>query len=331
MLPQVPTHVVGVAVSGSPESQRELVNWHEALEAYATNSEAINPEGEAYLSHFIFGEEMKTLYRAKRGSVKGFLGPCVARWIIFDIDRTELVAALTDTKKLVSWLMQHYPETEEKLPVYFSGRKGFHVYLQLPVLEPSAHFHEVAKVFAGMAAESAGVAIDPTIYDRNRIMRLPNSRHPKSGLYKRRIDPNDFLMMGLEQILKHAAQPAGDGIPVVVGDLPNVLKDWQAADAERRKRQNERIEIGRAAPAKGGVAPRYLVDFFRFKTPNGERATTLFRCAAVLTEMGCPPHAVNALLDEPGRDNGLSPTEVKRQIQCGIDHARQQQKGESKA
>ena len=324
---QVPSYVVGVAVSGSPDSPRYLVNWQDLLEAYASSLEAINPDGEAYLSHFVFGEEMKNLYRAKRGSVKGFLGPCVAPWIIFDIDRTELVDALTDTKRLVSWLMQRYPETEGKLPVYFSGRKGFHVYLQLPALEPSAHFHEVAKVFASNIATSAGVAIDPSIYDRNRIIRLPNSRHPKSGLYKRRIDANDFLMLGLDQILKLAAEPAGDGLPVIAGDLPNVLRDWQGAEGEHRKIRQDRVEIRGSTAANGGIAPKYLIDFFRFKTPNGERATTLFRCAAVLTEMGCPPPAVSALLDEPGRDNGLPTSEVKRQIQCGIDHALQQQKG----
>ena len=43
-----------------------------------------------------------------------------------------------------------------------------------------------------------------------------------------------------------------------------------------------------------------------------------------LAEQGAPLSLVAALLTEPGRDVGLSPKDVDRQIQCGIEHARRQ-------
>jgi hypothetical protein len=61
--------------------------------------------------------------------------------------------------------------------------------------------------------------------------------------------------------------------------------------------------------------------------PEGERADTLFRCAAWLTEQRSPERLVYALLTEPGRDVGLLPREVARQIGCGIAHAHRQAGG----
>ena len=315
---------VGVAVDGSPESPRQLVDWRKALDAYA-DLDGIDPEREAYLSHFVFGPEMVTHHRANGGSVKGFAGPCWAKWLVFDIDRQELAEALTDARRLVAFLTERFPETDGAMPVFFSGRKGFHVCLELPELEPSATFHEVAKTLADGLARAAGVVVDLSIYDRNRIIRLPNSRHAESGLFKRRIDADDLMRLSVERVGERATQPAGDGFPSASDRMPNVLRDWEAAARLTSERSRERAGIRKEAAAGETRVPRYLLEFIRFGTPEGERALTLFRCAAFLSEIGCPPNAVNAILDEPGRDNGLLPAEVKRQIQCGIEHACRQQ------
>ena len=322
---------VGAAVDGPPESPRQLVNWRKTLDAYA-DLDGIDPAREAYLSHFVFGPELEAHFRANRGSVKGFAGPCWAKWLVFDIDRPELAGALADVRRLVAFFSQRFPEVDGMMPVYFSGRKGFHVYLELPEVEPSPTFHEVAKILASELAKAAEVSIDLSIYDRNRIIRLPNTRHTKSGLFKRRIEADDLMRISVAQVCERAVQPAGDGIPSVSDRMPQLLEDWQAAARLLEERGRERAVFRREASAGETRAPRFLMEFIRLGVPEGERALTLFRCAAVLAEMGCPPVAVNALLDEPGRDNGLTPSEVKRQIQSGIDHARRQQReGGSKA
>ncbi len=315
---------VGVAVDGSPESPRHLVDWRRTLDAYADLSAGIDPTREGYLSHFVFGPDMAAHHRDNGGSVKGFAGSCWCKWLTFDIDRPELADALAAAKRLVAFLTQRFPEIDGALPVYFSGRKGFHVGLELPEPEPSPVFNDVAKTLADGLATAAGVAIDLSIYDRNRIIRLPNSRHAKTGLYKRRIDADDLVRMSVEQVLERARHPAGDGIRSVGDRLPTVLRDWETAARLTAERGRERAVIRRDAAAGELRAPKYLHEFIRFGVAEGERALTLFRCAAALAELGCPPAAVAAVLDEPGRDNGLTPSEVRRQIQCGIDHARRQ-------
>ena len=46
-----------------------------------------------------------------------------------------------------------------------------------------------------------------------------------------------------------------------------------------------------------------------------------------MTEAGCPPTAVHAMLTEPARDMGIMPKDVTRQIECGIAHATGQAEG----
>jgi hypothetical protein len=291
------------------------------LTAYADGE--IDDERESYLSHFVFAGEMRRHYEANRHSVAGFSGPCWCRWLVLDIDRPELAAALDDARRLVSGLYQRYPETVGDVPVYFSGSKGFHVLVELAHDPPPAvGFHHTARTFAEMTAGRAGIQIDTSIYDLAHIIRLPNTRHPRTGLHKRRIDSDALFVLDVPGILAHAAHPAGDGIPS--GPVPELLADdWREAERTAARATEARAEIRRDA-GTDSRAPRYFVDFLRFGVDPGDRHATLFRCAAWLTEQGSPASLVVALLTEPGRDVGLTPADVDRQIRCGIEHARRQ-------
>jgi hypothetical protein len=46
----------------------------------------------------------------------------------------------------------------------------------------------------------------------------------------------------------------------------------------------------------------------------------LFSAAANLAELGCSFDLASALLSEAALDSGLSPSEVRRQIECGLNH-----------
>jgi len=48
----------------------------------------------------------------------------------------------------------------------------------------------------------------------------------------------------------------------------------------------------------------------------------LFSAAANLGEFNCPPALAHALLTEAGLDSGLSPSDVRRQIECGLNHVK---------
>lgn len=325
--PTFPIPNVGVLVEGTPESPRKLARWRELLTAYADLE--LDTDCEAYLSHFVFADAMTAHYRANGRSVAGYAGPCWVRYLAFDFDRSELADALADARKLVSVLLQRFPVLDGVIPVYFSGSKGFHVYLELCHEPPPAvGFNFVCRTLAEGLAAAAGVKIDTSIYDANRILRLPNSRHPKTGLFKKRIDAADLFKLDVETILDMARYPAGDGMPFV-GDRDHKIGEaWEQAERDTIRQREARAAVRREIANGDAKAPRYFWDFVRFASPETgagmERHNTLFKCAAWMAEEKSPDRLVHALLTEPGCDVGLSPSEVARTINCGISHARQQ-------
>lgn len=314
---------VGAFVLGAPTSPRALVRHADLLNAYADG--VLEDEREGYLSHFAFGAEMKRHFAANRHSVAGFAGPCWARWLVLDIDRADLADALADARRLVGFLHQRYPESEGDVPIWFSGSKGFHVAVELAHKPPPAvGFHRTARTLAEALAGRAGVKIDAGIYDANHIVRLPNTRHPRTGLFKRRLDAEALFALNIDGIRHHCAHAAGDGIPAVRAPAAQLAADWHDAEAVTARTHEARAAVRRDFGAIDGRAPRYFLDLLRFGVDEGQRHQTLFRCAAWLTEQGAPPSLCSALLTEPGRDLGLTPKDVARQISCGIDHARKQ-------
>jgi hypothetical protein len=314
---------VGAFVLGAPTSPRALVRHADLLAAYA--DAVLDDEREGYLSHFAFGGEMEAHYAANRHSVAGFVGPCWARWLVLDIDRADLADALADARRLVGFLHERYPEAEGDVPIYFSGGKGFHVLIELAHKPPPAlDFQHTARTLAEALAGRAGVRIDTGIYGAVHIVRLPNTRHPRTGLFKRRIDAEALFALDIDGIRRHAAHPAGDGIPAVRTPPAQLVEDWRTAGEATARAAEARAAARRDFGEADARAPRYFLDLLRFGVNEGARHQTLFRCAAWLTEQGAPPSLCSALLTEPGRDVGLTPKDVERQIACGIDHARKQ-------
>ncbi len=83
------------------------------------------------------------------------------------------------------------------------------------------------------------MTIDAGVYDRVRAFRAPNSRHPKTGLHKRRLS-FDELLGPLDVILELAKTPAPFDVPTVTKTSDQAAADWQAAAAlvtEKAKRR----------------------------------------------------------------------------------------------
>lgn len=332
--PAFPFPNVGVLVEGAPDGPRKLALWRDLLTAYADLR--LDTDREAYLSHFVFPADMVTHYRAAGRSVRGYGRPCWARWVVIDIDRPSLSDAQAAARRLSATLLQRFPELDGTLPVYFSGGKGFHVYLELAHEPPPAvGFQAVCRALAEGLATAAGVAIDSSIYDVNHLIRLPNSRHPRTGLYKRRIEVEALFQLDVSAVLDLARAPPGDGLSAVGDRVSGLAAAWDEAAEQADRQATVRAAARQEAGGGDPRAPRYFLDFVRFASPEAgddmQRHRTLFRAAAWLAEQGAPDRLIHALLTEPGRDVGLSPAEVTRTIDCGIAHARSQTNGRAAA
>jgi hypothetical protein len=246
----------------------------------------------------------------------------------WDIDRANnLDAALADARKLARFLADRYTELSDALTVAFSGGKGFHVSLVcVPGYDPLPHTPATCKRFALAVATAAGVTVDHTIYHHQALIRLPNSKHRKTGLYKRFLDLDDLDRLTVPAILEAAKHPAGFTVRVPEDGCSRLADDWQ--EAERAALTDKPLSpSGRRVPPSGApVVPKYVRDFIGFgDIQDPGRAVTLFRCAAVLAESGTPPAVVFGLLAEPAEKCGLDPAEVDKQIRAGMAHAAQRE------
>jgi hypothetical protein len=316
--------LVGAYVPGPPSAQRVVVRWLDLLTAAQELDDRFNPDQEAYLSAFAFPRLEYITHFRRHGSPRGYAGPAACPWLWFDIDRpNNLDEARRDAITLARFLMRRYPKLEAGIGCWFTGLKGFHLCIEcLPGNRPDPLVPATAKRLALALANAAGVRIDPSIYDHQHILRLPNSRHARSGLYKIPLMTLAELELPTERILELARQPRGCPLPEANDvNCDELETDWNAA-LDAAKRSGTVGATGRRVPPTDApVVPKFVRDFIGFgDVQDPGRAVTLWRCAAALSEAGTPSAVVWGLLEEPALKTGLPPDEVRRQIQAGIAH-----------
>ncbi|MCB9852652.1 MAG: DNA primase [Phycisphaerales bacterium] len=308
----------GFRVVGNATEARRLTNWAAAFEAHAACDDRAELDRQSFLSIYRFGDDFRE-HLKRFDSPKGYRGSCFADWIWIDIDREgDLRRALDDTRRLVVGIAERYGIDTDALLTFFSGGKGYHVGIPsaLWTPEPSDRHSETCKRFAVSLAERLGIEIDRTVFDRQRLFRAPNSRHPKTSLHKRRLSADELLHLSPDAIRQLAEAPDAFEIPTRAARSEQAAADWRDAA--------ETIERARTAKSErrrqGATLNRNTLDFIRDGATPGERHARLFSAAANLAEFDCTPELAHALLTESGLDCGLSPSDVRRQIDCGLNY-----------
>jgi hypothetical protein len=314
----------GFWIKGPTDAPRRLVNAAAALAGYAACDPKANLESEAYLSGFTYSEDFRRQLNGT-GSVRGFDGECWTPFIVFDIDRPDnLEAALVDARRLTAAILRRFPTLDENdLLLFFSGSKGFNVALPTfwnPV--PSVAFHRATRHFAEHLAELAGVAIDPAVYVKTQPLRAPNSRHAKTGLHKRRLSFEELTGLSVEGIRQLAKRPEPFELTTPAKPCDQAETDWRDAIQAAEKQTEGKAERRETAANGTPRLNRATLEFIHDGATVGDRHRLLFSAAANLAEFSCPPALAHALLTEPALDCGLSPSDVLRQIDCGLKHTR---------
>jgi hypothetical protein len=315
-------HPYGFRIVGDCRERRRFIDWRAAFTAYLQCDERAEVQREGYLSAFTFGLDFWQ-HLETTGSTKDFAGSCWAPFVWFDVDREDdLQAALHDTRRLVAAIGERLKVPDDALLIFFSGSKGFHAGTSTASWNPlpSDAFHRVARRFAEQLAQAAGVNIDTGIYDRVRAFRSPNSKHPRSGLYKRWLTVDELTGLSLSAILELAKAP----MPVE-WERPSGTSGWAAelwAECERQVRAQAEAVKARRANGNGSAAlNRATLEFIREGADQGDRHRMLYSSARNLGELGASFELAYALLGESALDSGLSPSETCRQIECGITDA----------
>jgi len=104
--------------------------------------------------------------------------------LVFDLDSKRLEVARDEAIKVI----KYFEDTLDITPhVYFSGNKGFHIIIDETAfdLKPRYYLIDVHKILAkNLKTKLQLNTLDLAIYDRKRLLRLPNTKHADSGLYK---------------------------------------------------------------------------------------------------------------------------------------------------
>ena len=164
-----------------------------------------DPGMDWYTSVYQYPEEIKNQWQVTK-SVSGYKGPAHTQELIWDFDGSDLEEVKEDVRSLLRKLTKYVGSARELLKhinVYFSGGKGFHVTLNtVKQFTPEQAKHVCSEIALGLKT------FDPKIYNRTRLIRVLNTRHNKTKLYKIKIDPtilpNDDA---IEQIKALAKSP----------------------------------------------------------------------------------------------------------------------------
>lgn len=147
-----------------------------------------------YSSLFLYPEEGKK-YFDEHGSIAGYKGLGYSNRLIFDLDSEDFEQVRNDTRQLLTRIKGLGINVLESVQVFFSGKKGFHVYVHLNEFLSN---EDIASICKGIAGDLA--SFDTVIYNITRLFRLPYTLHQGSKLYKVELSPNELKDISQENL-----------------------------------------------------------------------------------------------------------------------------------
>ena len=188
------------------EVSRSISNRGKIVEAGSIKPVA--RDYEFYISYFPFDKTILD-YVKINGTIKDHKGKHGCNYIVWDIDHED---NLEQSKEEALWLLNRFQSEYGLSPddtwIYFSGNKGFHICISRKTYGELEMCENMAEGIKRAAIEMAGeLKIDTTIYENHRIIRVANSLHAKSGLYKIEITYDELFSLSVDDIRTLAKSP----------------------------------------------------------------------------------------------------------------------------
>jgi hypothetical protein len=169
-----------------------------------------------YATYFLFSDDLLTYMSVQEGapSVSGYDGKAAASFLPIDLDHEELAPALEAARLLDKLLVEEWHIDPAGRQIYFSGAKGFHLLLDCRLfgrVAPSknlpALFDALRRHLAQELPEPLRATVDLSIKDRMRLLRLPNTIHERSKLYKVILTADELHRLDAAQMRDLARRP----------------------------------------------------------------------------------------------------------------------------
>lgn len=118
-----------------------------------------------------------------RNSISGYSGVTLSEFLHFDFDSSDLESARSDAINFIGFINEKYSVEFNQFRIWFTGSKGFHVFLLFPGMTPSVVNAKRVRDYCHFLAKDFKT-FDVSPYDVTRLWRIPNSINSKSGLFK---------------------------------------------------------------------------------------------------------------------------------------------------
>lgn len=155
-----------------------------------------------YYSPFTYGEDALEYFEEHARSIKGYSGDVYTKTLYWDLDCDGNFEKVRENAiKLLNLL--HDEGFIDGVEVFFSGSKGMHVLLHTKNKFTPAQTKKVCYNVAVQAGVDTTV-FDTTVYNVNRIFRVPYTKHQKTGMFKIHLEL-DEVFEETEENIKAAA------------------------------------------------------------------------------------------------------------------------------
>jgi KaiC/GvpD/RAD55 family RecA-like ATPase len=232
-----------------------------------------------YTSLYKYNEKHKEIFD-KTGSVAGITDTTTDS-LLWDFDnKDDFEAVRADTLTLVNRLKAK-GISEEQIAIYFSGNKGTHVEVKIDKDITVDEFKAtVFKLADGLRT------YDGSVSNASRLIRLPNSKHISSGLYKTEITPDELQKFDLDRIKELSKEPYDPAEP-----LPSVSSSNLVIQPEKPKTA-PKSDLGGELNLDYSQKPKWLSHWkyalLNGYFPEGTRNFALMILAATYKGQGMP-------------------------------------------
>ncbi len=211
-------------------------------------------------------------------------------YLDFD-DANDLNNAREDVIHTLSFFKIVYQIQPEKMKIYFSGHKGFHLIIPSEILgvQPRNDLNGVFKTIAEQVKTfSIHKTVDLKIYDNKRLFRVPNTINSHTGLYKIMITPDELIHLSEQQIKDLAKQPRN----ITLKDRPtyNPMAGNQYLKAiesyEKMLKEHNTMEKGFRYRKTLNVVPECIQNILENGAEEGSRNITIACLTSFYRESG---------------------------------------------
>ena len=200
------------ALRETVKSKGQLIPYGDDLKKY------LKANKDYYVSLYQYTDEQRKQFE-ERGTVSG-IRETTTNKLYFDFDSKEdLNKAKQDATNLAVQLINNYGVPQEAIQAYFSGSKGYALELTLNERITPEQVRHIVHLFS-----KTHPTLDTQIVDPNRIIRVVNTIHPTSNLYKIPLELWELEEKTVEQIQALAKAPRTIEQQPVSIDLPRDLK-----------------------------------------------------------------------------------------------------------